>query len=145
MEDGLRDRNEDGTTKSLCELNAGSTDGNPLLRQYSLYDENADLEARTNTETSENLVAEPLFKGRVDIEGGEHAAADGVENHARDDDKVVVTNSGDETSSDDGAKNGSEEKWENLDSSLDGANTLDGLEVESWGALSVEALKDIHG
>jgi hypothetical protein len=132
LEDSLSNSDEQSSTESLEELHTSGTDGNPVLGQYSLNNEDTDLEARSDTQASDDLVTEPLFEGRVDIKSCEHAAADSVKDHARDDDIVVVTNGGNQASCNDRAKNGSKEERENLNSSLDGTNTLDSLEVESF-------------
>lgn len=131
MEDSLAHGHEDGTSKGLAELNNSGANRNPFLRQDSLNDKDTDLETSTNAQASDDLVAKPLLERGMHIEGCEHATPDSVENHAGDDDIAVVANGGDDTSRDDRAEDGREQERENLDSSLDGANTLDGLEVKS--------------
>lgn len=131
LEDSLRDGNEDGAAESLEELDAGRADGNPFLREDGLDDNGANLEAGADAQASEDLVAEPLAQGRVDVKGGDQARTDAEEHHAGDDDVVVLANGRDEASRDDGADDGGEEERKNLDACLDGANTLNGLEVES--------------
>lgn len=131
MEDSLAHSHEDGASEGLAELNNSGANRNPFLRQDSLNDEDTNLETCTNAQASNDLVAKPLLERRMHIEGCEHAASDSVENHARDDDIAVVANGGDDTSRDDRAEDSREQERENLNSSLDGANTLDGLEVKS--------------
>lgn len=131
MEDSLGHSHEDGASEGLAELDNSGANRNPFLRQDSLDDKDTDLETCTNTQAGDDLVAKPLPERGMNVEGCEHAASDSVENHAGDDDIVVVANGGDDTSRDDGAEDGSEQEREDLDSSLDGANTLDGLEVKS--------------
>lgn len=74
----------------------------------------------------------------MDVEGGKHATSDSEKDHAGDDDEVVVADSADDASGDDGAKDGGQEEREDLDTSLDGTDTLDSLEVEGCGHVSQE-------
>lgn len=109
LEKSLGNCDEDGATEGLEELDTGSADRNPFLRENSLNDQDTNLETSTDTETSNNLISKPLPERRVNIEGGEHAGADSVENHAGNDDGTVVTDGSNDTTGDNGAENGGEE------------------------------------
>lgn len=109
LEKSLGNCDEDGATQGLEELDTGSADRDPFLRENSLNDQDTNLETGTNTETSDDLISKPLPERRVNIEGGEHAGADSVENHAGDDDGTIVADGGNNTTSDNGAENCGEE------------------------------------
>lgn len=132
LEEGLGNGNKDSTAKGLEELDACSANRDPFLRKDSLDNKHTDLEARADAETRDNLVTKPFPHGGVDVEGGDHAATNGVENHARNNDDAVVSNGRDETTSHDGDENSGKQQWENLNSGLNSANTLDRLEVEGY-------------
>ena len=82
----------------------------------------------------------------MNVEGGEHASADGIEDHARNHNCAVVSDGGDNATSNNRAEDGGEEERENLDASLDGADSLDGLEIEGcYLALAkLEKPKTVH-
>lgn len=136
LEECLRDSHEDRTAECLEELHTGRADGNHFLREHRLHDQHADLEAGPDAETSNDLVAEPLAEGGVDVKGGDHAGADGVEDHAGNDDKVVVADDGDEAARYDGAEDRGKQEREDFDAGLDGGYALDGLKVESYHGVS---------
>lgn len=97
LEERLRNSYKDGTTEGLEELHTGRTHGDHLLGKNGLHDEHTDLETGTDTETSNHLVAEPFAQRGINVERGNHAGADCEEDHARDDDVVVVADGRDET------------------------------------------------
>lgn len=98
LEESLGNSDEDGAAKGLEELDTGCTDRDPFLGQDSLDHEDTNLEPGSNTQACQDLVTEPLSHGGVNVKGGDHAGTDGVEDHARDHDNVVVTDSCDDTS-----------------------------------------------
>ncbi|GJC89739.1 hypothetical protein ColLi_12577 [Colletotrichum liriopes] len=132
LEQRLGNGDHDGAAEGLEELHAGRGNGDVLLGQDGLDDKHADLEPRADAEAGEDLVAEPLAHGRGNVKGRDHAGADGEQDHGGEDDGVVVADGGDQRAAGDGGDDGGQEEGQDLDAGLDGADTLDGLEVERW-------------
>lgn len=132
LEDGLGDGDEDGAAQGLEELHAGGGLGDPLVRDAVLDDEHARLEADADAQPREDLVAEPDAQRAVEGEGRDHARADGEEDHGGQDEGVVVADGGDEAAGGHRGDDDGDEHREELDAGLDGAVSLDGLEVQGW-------------
>lgn len=98
----LRNGDEDGAADGLEELDAGRGDGDPLEGHDVLDYQNPGLEADADPEAGEDLVAEPGAEGGGEGEGGDHARAGGEEDHAGEDEGVVVADDGDEAAGCDG-------------------------------------------
>lgn len=63
--------NENSIIEGLEELYVSRIDGDLFLWEYSLDDENVNLEVDINIKVGENLVVELFVDGVVDIEGGD--------------------------------------------------------------------------
>jgi hypothetical protein len=95
-----------------------------------LDDKYTGLETGTDSEASQDLVAEPFSKRRINVKRGNHTGTDGKQERTGDDDDAVVADRTDDAAGQDGDDDGGQEKREDLDASLYGTDTLDGLEIQ---------------
>lgn len=118
------------------ELHAGGGDRDPFEGDGILDDEHSCLEPDADSQAGDDLVPEPLAQRAVDSQGGDHAGSDGEEDHARQDEGVVVTDDGDEAARADGGDDDRDEHGQELDAGFDGGVAFDGLEVEGLSSVS---------
>lgn len=97
LEESLGNSNKNCTSQNLEKLDTGSADRNPFLCEDRLHNQNGGLETSSDAQAGNNLVTEPLLERAVDVESRKQARSDGIQNHAWNDDVVVVTNDRDET------------------------------------------------
>lgn len=85
-ENGLADRDEDGTTQLLRKEGDGDARGDIFLREGRLYGQADGLHSQTNTKADKELVGNPVRGVRSGRECGHEALADsrdtGAEDHA---------------------------------------------------------------
>lgn len=88
------------------------------------------LHADADTETEQDLVADPLAVAGVDFEGGEETGADGHHDGRGDHEGRVVSKERDESTGDDGHEDDGQNHGDVLNTGLDGGCALDGLEPD---------------
>jgi hypothetical protein len=89
-EDVLRDRDEQRASEGLREHDERGADGDVFDGQHALHGDEGLLHCDPDTESIEDLVADPFRRGSVDGESGEEPGTDGHEDRGGDEEGHVV-------------------------------------------------------
>lgn len=129
-EDVLADGDEEGAAEGLREHHDGCADGDIVLGQRGLDGNKRLLHAEADTCTEDKLVADPLGRVGVSLEGGQEAGANGHEDRRQQHEWRVVADGGDGCTSNHGDDDEAENSGQVHDTGLCGTDAFDGLEPD---------------
>ena len=128
--DILRNGNRQRTTQRVKKHDARIRSRHVLLGRYDLHGDKRDLDACASTDTSEDLVSDPLARGRSDFERVQQACADGEDGATEPHEGGVPADDGDEGADDDGGAGDADKVGDGADAGFFGRSAFDGLEIE---------------
>lgn len=130
LENGLGHRDEQRAAQRLEEHDGRRADGDILGRQDRLHGRHGNLEAGADACAQDDLVADPLARGDVDLVHGDETGSDGGDGSAADQERRVVARDGDGAAHDHRGHDGGQHQGQELDAGFHGGGALDALEED---------------
>ena len=129
-EDVLRNGDGNGAAKRVEEYCYSVASWHVLLVEHDLHRDKGDLHTGAGANAGEDLEADPCGGAAVDLEGVEHAAADGEDCAAGPGEGNVGAEGGDAAAYDDAGESDADKVGDCADAGAFGGGAFDGLEVE---------------